>query len=128
MGRVVIGALYFYRNMAAALIRTEQRKGVFTLTITKKQDGTALTIAPEGRLDTNTAPQLEAELKSSLSGVTELTLDFEKLVYMSSAGLRTVLFAQKQMNRQGSMKVCHVNATIMEVFKLTGFSNILTIV
>lgn len=105
-----------------------QRKGVFILTITKKQAGTALTIALEGRLDTNTAPQLDAELKSSLGGVTELTLDFEKLVYLSSAGLRTVLFAQKQMNRQGSMKVCHVNETIMEVFKLTGFSNILTIV
>ena len=98
------------------------------MTITKKQAGTALTIALEGRLDTNTAPQLDAELKSSLGGVTELTLDFEKLVYLSSAGLRTVLFAQKQMNRQGSMKVCHVNETIMEVFKLTGFSNILTIV
>lgn len=97
------------------------------MTITKKQAGTALTIALEGRLDTNTAPQLDAELKSSLGGVTELTLDFEKLVYLSSAGLRTVLFAQKQMNRQGSMKVCHVNETVMEVFKLTGFSKILAI-
>lgn len=98
------------------------------MTITKKQAGTALTIALEGRLDTNTAPQLDAELKSSLGGVTELTLDFEKLVYLSSAGLRTVLSAQKQMNRQGSMKVCHVNETVMEVFRLTGFSNILAIV
>lgn len=98
------------------------------LTITKKQAGTALTIALEGRLDTNTAPQLDAELKSSLGGVTELTLDFEKLVYLSSAGLRTVLSAQKQMNRQGGMKVCHVNETVMEVFRLTGFSKILTIV
>lgn len=98
------------------------------LTIAKKQAGTALTIALEGRLDTNTAPQLDAELKSSLGGVTELTLDFEKLVYLSSAGLRTVLSAQKQMNRQGGMKVCHVNETVMEVFRLTGFSKILTIV
>lgn len=98
------------------------------LTITKKQAGTALTIALEGRLDTNTAPRLDAELKSSLGGVTELTLDFEKLVYLSSAGLRTVLSAQKQMNRQGVMKVCHVNETVMEVFRLTGFSKILTIV
>ena len=105
-----------------------RRKGLLILTITKKQDGTALTIALEGRLDTATAPQLEAELKSSLSGVTDLTMDFEKLAYLSSAGLRVILFAQKQMNRQGGMTIHHVNETIQEVFDLTGFTDILHIV
>ena len=86
-----------------------------------------LSLALEGRLDTTTAPQLEAELKASLEGVTELILDFEKLEYVSSAGLRVLLGAQKTMNKQGSMKICHVNSDIMEVFEITGFSDILTI-
>jgi len=81
----------------------------------------------EGRLDTVTAPELEKELKEALDGVTSLTLDFEKLEYISSAGLRVLLAAQKTMTKQGSMKLVHVNDTIMEIFEVTGFSDILTI-
>lgn len=97
------------------------------MNIVKTSEGTKLTLAVEGRLDTTTAPQLEAELKSNLDGVTELTLDFEKLEYLSSAGLRVLLAAQKVMNKQGSMVVLHVNETIQEVFEVTGFVDILTI-
>ena len=97
------------------------------MTINKTANGTALTIALEGRLDTTTAPQLEAEVKRSLSGVSELTFDFASLDYISSAGLRVLLSTQKVMNKQGSMKITHVNETIMEVFDVTGFVDILTI-
>lgn len=95
--------------------------------INKKEQGTELEIALVGRLDTITAPKLEAELKHSINGVTTLTLDFAELEYISSAGLRVLLAAQKVMNKQGSMVICHVNETIMEVFEITGFSEILTI-
>ncbi len=81
----------------------------------------------EGRLDTVTAPELEKELKNSIDGVSELTLDFEKLEYISSAGLRVLLSAQKSMNKQGNMKLVNVNETIMEIFEVTGFSEILSI-
>ena len=81
----------------------------------------------EGRLDTVTAPELEKELKESLNGVTSLTLDFGKLEYISSAGLRVLLAAQKLMAKQGSMKFTGVNETIMEIFDVTGFTDILTI-
>ena len=81
----------------------------------------------EGRLDTITSPDLETELKNSLDGVTELVMDFEKLEYISSAGLRVLLSAQKTMNSQGSMKVIHVNETVMEIFEVTGFVDVLTI-
>ena len=81
----------------------------------------------EGRLDTVTSPSLEAELKDALDGVSELTLDLEKLEYISSAGLRVLLAAQKEMNKRGTMKVTHVGETIMEIFEVTGFSDILTI-
>ena len=86
-----------------------------------------LGLALTGRLDTTTAPQLEAVLKESLEGVTELTLDFERLEYISSAGLRVLLSAQKQMNQQGKMVIRKVNADIQEVFEITGFADILTI-
>lgn len=82
---------------------------------------------PEGRLDTNTAPDLEKAIQDSLPGLKELVFDFEKLEYVSSAGLRVLLSAQKAMNAQGEMKICHVNSTIMEIFEVTGFSDILTI-
>lgn len=98
------------------------------MTITKNATDSTLRIALEGRLDTNTAPQLEAELKASLPGVTELELDFSGLEYISSAGLRVLLSAQKTMNKQGKMTIHHVNETIMEVFEITGFVEILTIV
>ena len=92
---------------------------------TTEQDKTL--IALEGRLDTTTAPQLESELGKSMEGVTSLTLDFEKLDYISSAGLRVLLAAQKIMNKQGELKITHVGETIMEIFEVTGFSDILTI-
>lgn len=97
------------------------------MTIDKKLNGTELTINLTGRLDTTTAPQLEAELKTELDGVTELVLDMQKLAYLSSAGLRVLLAAQKQMNKQGSMTLTNVCDVIMEVFEVTGFVDILTI-
>ena len=97
------------------------------MTINKKLEGSKLTVALEGRLDTTTAPQLDADLSSSLNGVKELILDLKDLAYLSSAGLRTILSAQKKMNRQGAMEVHNVCETIMEVFELTGFVDILTI-
>lgn len=97
------------------------------MTITKHAEGKKLTIALEGRLDTTTAPELEAELNSSLDGVTELVLDMAQLLYLSSAGLRVVLAAQKRMNKQGHMTVTHVCADILEVFEITGFVDILDI-
>ena len=98
------------------------------MNIEQKKDGKALVLAPEGRLDTMTAPQLEAALKEALPGVEELTFDFEKLEYISSAGLRVLLSAQKTMNKQGAMKVIHANEMIMEIFEVTGFADILNIV
>ena len=95
--------------------------------IRKTVQGSTLNIALEGLLDTTTAAQLEEELKRSWDGVTELILDFQALDYLSSAGLRVILAAQKVMNRQGRMVVRHVNESIMEVFELTGFVDILTI-
>lgn len=97
------------------------------MNIVKTTEGTTLNMALEGRLDTTTAPQLEAELKGSMDGITELNMDFEKLEYLSSAGLRVLLAAQKIMNKQGSMIIRNVNETIREVFEVTGFIDILTI-
>ena len=97
------------------------------MTIQQIKNEKALTVVLEGRLDTMTAPELEAVLKTALEGVEELTFDFEKLDYISSAGLRVLLAAQKTMNRQGSMKVVHANEIILEIFEVTGFSDILTI-
>lgn len=97
------------------------------LNITKNLDAGALNVALEGRLDTTTAPELEESLKESFEGVQDLTIDLEKLEYISSAGLRVLLFAQKTMNKQGAMKVVKASDTIMEIFEVTGFSDILTI-
>ena len=97
------------------------------MNIEQTKNGSALTIAPEGYLDTATAPELKAVLDTALAGVTELTFDFEKLEYISSSGLRLLLFAQKAKDRQGSMKVIHANETVMEIFEVTGFSDFLTI-
>ena len=97
------------------------------MTINKTQNGTALTIALEGRLDTMTAPELEAELKKSLDGMETLILDFSKLDYISSAGLRVLLSAHKLMSAKGGMKVTNVNDVVQEVFEVTGFADILTI-
>ena len=97
------------------------------MTIDKKLEGTKLEITLEGRLDTITAPTLEGELKQSLDGITELVFYFGKLEYISSAGLRVLLAAQKIMNKQGSMIIKNVNDVINDVFEVTGFSDILTI-
>ena len=97
------------------------------MTINKKLNGSALCVALEGRLDTTTAPELESELKASLNGVTELVFDFEKLDYISSAGLRVLLSAHKVMAGKGGMKVTHVNEIVAEVFEVTGFADILNI-
>ena len=97
------------------------------MTINKTVNGSTLCVALEGRLDTTTAPDLERELKASVTGITELIMDFAKLDYISSAGLRVLLSAQKIMSKQGAMKIIHVNEMVMEVFEVTGFSDILTI-
>ena len=97
------------------------------MTITKTAEGSALSLALEGRLDTTTAPQLEAEINGSIEGVTNLVMDFEKLEYISSAGLRVLLAAQKIMNKQGEMKLVNVCDDIKEVFEITGFADILTV-
>lgn len=97
------------------------------MTINKNLNATELTMTLIGRLDTTTAPRLETELKASLAGVESLTMDFAELEYISSAGLRVLLSAQKVMNKQGKMIIRHVNETIREVFEVTGFIDILTI-
>ena len=97
------------------------------MNIEKKLEDSTLTIALEGRLDTTTSPDLEEALGESLDGVTALVFDFTKLDYLSSAGLRVLLSAQKRMNKQGSMKLVHVNDAVKEVFEITGFADFLTI-
>ena len=97
------------------------------MNIIKTKEGSTLNLALEGRLDTTTAPQLEATLHGAMECVTELNMDFEKLEYLSSAGLRGILSAQKTMNKQGKMVIRYVNETIREVFEVTGFIDILTI-
>ena len=97
------------------------------LNIGKSLEDLTLTVTLEGRLDTTTASQLEEELRDSLPNVTKLVLDMSKLEYISSAGLRVLLSAQKVMNAQGEMKLLHVNDVVMEIFEVTGFTDILTI-
>ena len=97
------------------------------MTIEKKINQDAVTLIVSGRLDTQTAPELENELDASLPGLKELIFDMTNLEYVSSAGLRVILKAQKTMNAQGSMKLTGVNDSIMEVFDITGFLDILTI-
>ena len=96
--------------------------------IKKQSDGSKLTVSLSGRLDTTTAPVFEKELKESLNGVSDLTLDFSGLEYISSAGLRVLLSAQKLLNAAGGkMKVAGANEIVKEIFDGTGFSDILTI-
>lgn len=97
------------------------------LNIKNNREDARLTVTLEGRLDTTTAPDLEKNLQESIQSVEELVMDFEKLDYISSAGLRVLLSAQKIMNKQGGMKLCHVNENIMEILEVTGFVDILTI-
>lgn len=97
------------------------------LNIKKEIDNDKLTFALEGRLDTVTSPELESAIKESIDGAKELIMDFKDLEYISSAGLRVLLSAQKTMMQQGSMKVINVNDIVMEIFDVTGFGDILTI-
>ena len=97
------------------------------MTITKQQNGSALSLALEGRLDTITSPELENELNASMDGAETLTLDFSGLDYVSSAGLRVLLAAYKRMAGKGGMKIRNVNEVVREVFEVTGFADILTI-
>jgi anti-sigma B factor antagonist len=98
------------------------------MTINKKIEGTTLSYAPVGRLDTTTAPEVESDLTESIVGIKELVLDLGDVAYISSAGLRVILKVQKLMKSHGGMKVTGVNATVMEVFEITGFTDFLTIV
>ncbi|MBQ1318584.1 MAG: STAS domain-containing protein [Solobacterium sp.] len=97
------------------------------LKINKTADAGKVNISLEGRLDTVTSPELDAELKEILEGTTELTLDFAGLEYVSSAGLRVLLAAQKTMMNQGTLKIVNVNDVVMEIFEVTGFTDILKI-
>ena len=95
--------------------------------IAKTQNEAKLEIALEGRLDTTTAPELEKELNASMDSIDQLTLDFSKLDYISSAGLRVLLSAHKVMSQKDGMKIVNVNEIVSEVFDVTGFADILTI-
>ncbi len=97
------------------------------LNINKTSEEKTVVLALEGRLDTTTAPELEAAIQEVLPGLTELILDFEALEYISSAGLRVLLSTEKALNGKGTMKICKANETILEIFEVTGFSEILTI-
>ncbi len=96
--------------------------------IIRTKNGSALTLALAGRLETTTAPALDQAIKEELNGVTELTFDFAGLEYISSAGLRVLLNAQKTMNQQGAMKIVNANEIVKEIFDITGFTDILTVV
>ena len=102
-------------------------KEINKVIIDKISDGNKLTLSLEGRLTTATAVDLEKSLNESLDGVTELVFDFSDLKYISSAGMRVLLSAQKRMSSQGSMMVTGVSNDIMEIFEITGFTDILTI-
>ena len=97
------------------------------MNIIKNRTDDKLVVALEGRLDTMTAPELENDIKPALDGVKELTFDMAKLDYISSAGLRIILAVQKIMNKQGNMKIINANEMVMEIFEVTGFSEILNI-
>lgn len=97
------------------------------MTIEKNLNEASLTVKIIGRLDTTTSPELEADMNTAMDGITDLVLDLESMEYISSAGLRVILKMQKRMNSQGSMKLIHANESVMEVFYITGFNDILTI-
>lgn len=98
------------------------------MTINREKQDSKLTLSVSGRLDTSTAPSLEEVITQELGGISELVLDFDGLEYISSAGLRVILCAQKTMNKQGEMTIMHSNDDIKEIFDITGFSDILTLV
>ena len=95
--------------------------------IKKTRNGDMFTLAFAGRMDSLTAPEFEADIAAMADDIAELVLDFAELEYVSSAGLRVILMAQKKMNRQGEMKIINANESVMEVFSMTGFTDILHI-
>lgn len=108
-------------------ISNNQTERKMFMKVDKKTNGKKLTVTIEGRVDTTTAPDLEKEIKGSIENISDLVLDFEKVEYISSAGLRVLLSTQKIMNRQGEMSLINVSSDIMEILDVTGFSDILTI-
>lgn len=121
------GAGQSRRNCCYFLIIYKNSEEEGKMNIKKTREGNTMTIALEGRLDTTTAPVLEEELKKEISGVEELYFDFQALDYISSAGLRVLLSAQKTMNKQGKMVIKNANEDVMEIFEVTGFVDILSI-
>ena len=115
------------KSLDAPLDGANIKKEITKMTIEKKINNDAVTLIISGRLDTQTAPDLEAEVDGVITGIKDLTFDMTNLEHVSSAGLRVILKAQKIMNKQGSMKLAGVNDCIMEVFDITGFLDILTI-
>ena len=97
------------------------------LKITKHADGNTLTVKVEGRVDSNTAVELDRVLNGALGGITKLILDFERLEYISTAGLRALLIAQKTMNQQGTIVIRNVSGAVKEIFEVTGFTDMLMI-
>lgn len=119
---------YFYKKNMYLNIQEKTIKEDFSMTISKNLEGDKLTVAVEGRLDTVTAPDLESELKSALEGVKELVMDFTKLEYISSAGLRVLLAAFKKMDAKGGkMKLTNINEMVREVLDVTGLMSVLTV-
>lgn len=109
------------------MLRSPAAEGKFKMTIEKKQNGTAYTFNLAGRLDTVTAPQLEAALGECLGDATAMTLDFKNIEYISSAGLRTLLKAQKQLGERAKVSIRNASDAVKEVFEITGFTEFLTI-
>lgn len=97
------------------------------MNISTTKENQKLTVILEGRLDYNTSPQLEGVLRDSLDGITDLTIEMDSVTYISSAGLRLLLSTQKTMKKQGVMRLINVRPEIMEIFEITGFSEILNI-
>jgi len=97
------------------------------MTITKKENGKSFTLSVEGRLDTLTSPELEKEINELSSSAEDLVVDFAKLEYISSAGLRVLLSAHKLFAKKGGMTITNVNETVLDIFEVTGFKDILTI-
>lgn len=97
------------------------------LNIDKKVDGKNIELVLSGRIDTTTAPELDKAIQEIIGNAQNLVFNFADIDYISSAGLRVLLTSQKAMNKQGSMKVIHVNESVMEIFEVTGFSEILSI-
>ncbi|MBQ1838818.1 MAG: STAS domain-containing protein [Ruminococcus sp.] len=96
------------------------------MNIKKKKTGSTLTVSVNGRIDTATAPEFDADVTQNLDGITNLILDFKDVNYVSSAGLRVLLSLQKKMMAAGEMKLIHVNEAVSDVFEVTGFDEILT--